>query len=63
MIGQEGDVLEAGLANLVQDSFDVAVFGARVGFDVDGFFGATTSGITEGVGEVGWREAIVAKVN
>jgi hypothetical protein len=63
MIRQEGDVLEAGLADLVEDCFYVAVFGAGVGFDVDGFLGTATCGVTKGVGEVGWREAVVAKVN
>ena len=62
VVGEKGNVLEAGLADLVQDGFDIAVFGAGVGFDVDGFFGALACGLAEGIGEIGGQDAVVAKI-
>jgi len=62
VFGEESDVLQAGLADLVEDGFDVAVFCAGVGFDVDGFFGAVACGFAEGIGEVRGPDAVIAKV-
>jgi hypothetical protein len=61
--GQEDHVLEAGLADLVEDDFDVAVLGAGVGFEVDGFLGAVMHRLLQKLRKVGGPNASVGKVD
>ena len=61
VFGEEGDVLQAGLADLVEDGFDVDIFRVRVDLDVDGFIRAVAYAIPEHSRQIAWCDPHVAK--
>jgi len=48
--------------DLVEDGFDVAVFGAGVGADIKGLFGAIPYSRADGVWQCFWRNFDITKV-